>query len=144
MEAEADVEVAQTADNSDNFLKALVVDDILYIVRSIARILSAEGIFVLTATSGKEAIEKFVQYGPDLVTVDQRLPDMSGLSLVERIREIEGNPKAKIVFISSVYDKEEIRSILQHNIDGYLIKPFQKSRLVETVRGLVESSGNEE
>lgn len=125
------------ADKSD-FLKVLVVDDILYVAKSISRVLSTEGFFVLTARTGLEAIEKFTEYAPDLVTVDQKLPDMSGLQLVEKIREIDPKGKSRIIVISAVDDRQEIQAILKHGIDDYLIKPFKKKRLVDTVKALLD------
>jgi len=117
--------------------KILVVDDIVYVLRSIARILRDEGYFILSALSGKEALEKFQKYSPDLITIDQKLPDMSGLQLVDRIYASGGNPRPRIIFISSVYDRSEIEQIMKHGIDDYLLKPFQKAKLVETVKRLI-------
>jgi CheY-like chemotaxis protein len=119
------------------FKKVLVVDDILYVVKSISKILQDEGYFVVTATTGKEAMFKCKQFAPNLVTIDQRLPDMTGLQLAEKISALAGIRRPKIVFISSVYDKEEIREIMSHKIDDYLLKPFKKAKLVETVMRLI-------
>ncbi len=118
------------------FKKILIVDDIIYVVRSITKILKDEGYFILTATTGKEALEKFEKYSPDLVTIDQKLPDMTGRQLVERILGLAGQ-RPKIIFISSVYEKDEIREILKGGVDDYLLKPFQKAKLIETVKRLL-------
>jgi two-component system chemotaxis response regulator CheY len=118
------------------FKKVLVVDDITYVVKSIAKILRGAGFFVITAMAGKEAIEKFVKYHPDIITVDQKLPDMTGIQLVEAIRKLPGGDKPKIVFISAVQDKEEIRSILHLKIDNYILKPFRKEILLDAVHKL--------
>ncbi len=118
-------------------IKILVVDDILYVVKSISRILQSEGYFVLTARNGREALKKFMDYSPDLITVDQKLPDMTGEQLVKLIRTQKESEKAKIIFISAVDDKTEIQEIMKQNIDDYLVKPFKRSRLVDTVKGLV-------
>ena len=120
-----------------DFKKILVIDDITYVVKSISRILRNSGYFVITAMTGKEAIEKFVRYQPDLVTVDQKLPDMSGLKLVESIRTLEGGDLVKVIFISAVQEKEEIRSILATGVDNYLLKPFRKDILVQAVKKLI-------
>jgi two-component system chemotaxis response regulator CheY len=117
--------------------KILVIDDITYMVRSISRILRGQGYFVITAITGKDALEKFNKYKPDLITVDQKLPDMSGLQLVEKIRKLDGGKKAKIIFISAVQEKEEIRSILFIGIDNYILKPFKKDMLVRAVTELI-------
>ncbi len=128
---------AEIAGQDAGFKKVLIVDDILYVLKSISKILKEEGFFTLTATSGKDAIEKFTKYAPDLVTVDQKLPDMSGLQLVDRIYALSPAVPPRIIFISSVYDKEEIKEIMKHKIDDYLLKPFQKAKLIETVRRLI-------
>ena len=119
------------------FKKILVVDDILYVVKSLSKVLRDEGYFVLTALSGGEALEKFAEYSPDAITVDQRLPDMSGLQLVEKILAQAGAARPRIIFISSVYDREEIASIMKRGIDDYLMKPFTRAKLLETLGRLL-------
>jgi CheY-like chemotaxis protein len=119
------------------FKKILVVDDILYVVKSLSKVLRDEGYFVLTALSGQEALEKFTEYSPDAITVDQRLPDMSGLQLVEKILAQSGAARPRIIFISSVYDREEIASIMKRGIDDYLMKPFTRAKLLETLGRLL-------
>ncbi len=118
------------------FKKVLVVDDITYVVKSISKILRGAGYFVISAMAGKEAIEKFVKYHPDIITVDQKLPDMTGIQLVEAIRKLNGGDKPKIIFVSAVQDKEEIRSILHLKIDNYILKPFRKETLLDAVQKL--------
>lgn len=117
--------------------KVLVIDDITYVVRSISRILRSHGYFVITAMTGKEALEKFDKYKPDLLTVDQKLPDMSGLQLVGKIRELHEGVNIKVIFISAVQEKEEIKSILNAGIDNYLLKPFKKDILLAAVKKLI-------
>jgi DNA-binding response OmpR family regulator len=118
------------------FKKILVVDDLLYIVKSIAKILQEEGYFVITAKTGKEALAKYTHYSPDIITVDQNLPDMKGKALVEKIRFVNKDTKTKIIFISAVDEKDEIKSILNLGVSHYLVKPFKKSRLIDAINSL--------
>jgi DNA-binding response OmpR family regulator len=118
------------------FKKILVVDDLLYIVKSIAKILQEEGYFVITAKSGKEALAKYLHYSPDIITVDQNLPDMKGRKLVEKIRFGNQDVKTKIIFISAVDEREEIKAILNLGVSHYLVKPFKKSKLIEIIKSL--------
>ena len=120
-----------------SFKKILVVDDIHYVVKSLAKVLSDEGYFVLTAMSGSEALEKFAEYSPDAITIDQKLPDMSGVQLVEKILALGAARPPRIIFISAVYDKEEIAHIMAHGVDDYLMKPFKKAKLLETLERLL-------
>lgn len=114
--------------------KILVVDDIEYVLQSISRTLSAEGFSVFTAKRGSEALLKYMDCKPDLITVDQKLPDMTGLQLIRRLQQRHADHSPGIVFISSVYDRDEIASIMQEGIDSYLMKPFKKEKLLSTVR----------
>lgn len=122
---------------ADGFKKILVVDDILYVLKSISKILREEGYFVVTARNGKEALFKFKNLQPDLITVDQRLPDMSGIELVQEIKRMEGNEDIKIVFISAFDEKETIHSSLNLGINHFLLKPFKKKRLIDIVSNLI-------
>ena len=120
-----------------DFKKVLVVDDITYVVKSISNILRSEKYFVFTAMNGRDAISKFKNYTPDLITIDQKLPDMSGIELVKNIRKLEGGDKTKIIFISGVHEKEEIKTILNLGIENYILKPFKKQTLIDIVKELL-------
>ena len=120
--------------------KILVVDDILYVVKSIESILINAGYQVITAMTGNEAIQKYKKYLPDLITIDQKLPDMSGSKLIEQIKKHFSDTPPKIIIISANYNKEEIKSLLNLNVDNYLLKPFKKNKLIEVVKELIGDS----
>ncbi len=117
--------------------KVLVVDDITYVIKSISEIFRSQNYFVFTAKNGKDAINLYKTYNPELITIDQKLPDMSGIQLVEEIRKLPGGDKTKIIFISAVHEKSEIKKILSMGIDNYILKPFRKQLLISTVRDLI-------
>lgn len=117
--------------------KVLVIDDILYVVKSISKILTDEGYYVLSALTGKEALELLKKFKPDLITIDQKLPDMTGIKLLEEIKKIDFEIFPKIIFISAVYDKEQIESVLKLYVSNYILKPFKKSKLLEIVNNLI-------
>jgi len=120
-----------------NIKKILVIDDITYVVRSISRILRARGYYVVTAMTGKDALKKYEKYKPDLMTVDQKLPDMSGLQFVEKVRKLYSEDSVKVIFVSAVQEKEEIKKIINSGIDNYLLKPFKKDMLITAVTKLI-------
>lgn len=125
------------APEKGGFKKVLVVDDITYVVKSISRILTGAGYFVISAMTGKDALEKFRRYKPDLLTVDQKLPDMTGDHLVELIRETEAGRKTPVIFISAVHNRSEIKPIINLGVSCYILKPFKKEKLLENVRRLI-------
>ena len=88
--------------------------------------------------SGRETLKKFLRFNPDLITIDQKLPDMTGFELVLKLRKLKKGENAKIIFISGVYEKEIIESILQLGIKDYLLKPVKRIKLLETVERLLK------
>ena len=117
--------------------KVLVVDDLLYVVKFISNILKKEGYSVITAMSGEEALQRFTRYSPDLITIDQKLPDMTGFELVLELRKLSNGRNVKIIFISGVYEKDVIESILDLGISSFLLKPVKRNKLLETVQSLL-------
>lgn len=117
--------------------KVLVVDDITYIIKSISGILRSNNYFVFTAKTAKDALKLFKTYNPELITIDQKLPDMTGIQLVKEIRALPGGKEVKIIFISAVHDKNQIREILSMGINNYILKPFRKQVLLDTVKELI-------
>jgi len=65
----------------------LVVDDDIYMLRMIRRILELEGYQVLTAANGEAALEVFLKENPELILLDIRMPGMDGYTACRRIRE---------------------------------------------------------
>lgn len=124
-------------DNDLQYKIILIVEDILYVLKSIETVLKEEGYYVITAMNGKDALEIFKKYSPDLVSIDQKLPDMNGTKLLEEINKLNLVKKPKIIFISANYDKDEIQNILKQNVSNYLIKPFKKNKLIEVVKNLI-------
>jgi len=118
--------------------KVLVVDDLLYVVKFISSILKKEGYSVITAMSGEEALQRFTRYSPDLITIDQNLPDMTGFELVLKLRQLNNGRNVKIIFISGVYEKDVIESILDLGISSFLLKPVKRNKLLETVQQLFQ------
>lgn len=118
-------------------VKILVVDDLDYITELISKILTDAGYNVLTASSGSEAMELFLNHSPDLITIDQRLPDMTGLELAKNIRSEKRGENAKLIFITGSYEKEEIKSVLNLGPNNFLSKPFRKANLLNAVANVL-------
>ena len=103
-------------------MRVLIVDDDAIVVQSLATILSAEdGIDVVgTCLFGAEAVQEFRRLRPDVLLMDIRMPGADGLSAAEEI--LEGDPQARIVFLTTFSDDEYIVRALRMGARGYLIK----------------------
>ena len=82
-------------------MKILVVDDDAHILKLYKIELEEDGYEVVTASNGQEAMELFEKEDPDLITLDILMPDVDGISLLRRMKEIK--PRLPII-MSTAYD----------------------------------------
>ncbi len=117
----------------------LVVDDETEILKTMQDMLENLGYKAEIAGSGKEAIEKYRQVRPDLVLMDISMPEMSGISCIEKITDFD--PDIKVIIISG-YD-ERNSNILDDRIKKltheYLTKPVGLDELSATLARLLRS-----
>jgi two-component system chemotaxis response regulator CheY len=99
----------------------------------ISDILSQAGFEVVgEAESGIQAVAKYRELKPDLVTMDIVMPDMGG---IEAVREIcKGDPEAKILMCSAMGQQALVVEAIQAGAKDFVVKPFQPSRVLEAVQ----------
>jgi len=107
-------------------MKILIVDDSLIIRNKIERFLGDEHQFEM-AKDGVEALDKFINYNPDFLTMDLTMPNMDGVDCVIEIRKIKSN--AKILVISALDDKITALEAIKNGANGFLGKPFTQNEL---------------
>ncbi len=111
----------------------LIVDDALFMRNMLKNILTKEGHEVIgEAASGDEAILKYEQLRPDVVTMDIVMPGMDGLDAVKGI--MEKDPNAKIVMCSALGQQQMLINALQAGAKDYIVKPFQPLIVSETLK----------
>jgi len=110
----------------------LVVDDAAFMRRLLRDVLTAAGYRVLEAVSGRDALEKYAEDRPDLVTMDVGMPDMSGLDAIERIRAEDEH--ARIVVVSAAGSDDVVERALALGAAAFVRKPFQPATVVDIVR----------
>ncbi len=111
--------------------RVLVVDDekTFRVVAEAA--LAAEGYEVVSAASGREALERFRELSPDVVVLDRNLPDTDGLALLTRFREGDAAP---LVIMATAYaEVDHAVQALKLGAHDYLTKPLQLPELVHKV-----------
>jgi two-component system KDP operon response regulator KdpE len=112
-------------------LRVLVVDDEPPIRKLLRMGLSTQGYEILDAPNGKTALELMARK-PDLVILDLGLPDIQGLELLRRIREL--NEAVPIVVLSSRGDETAKVQALDLGADDYVTKPFGMDELLARMR----------
>ena len=111
----------------------LVCDDAIFMRTMISDILTQAGFEVIgEAENGVQAVERYDQLKPDLVTMDIVMPDMGG---IEAVREIcQKDPEAKVLMCSAMGQQALVVEAIQAGAKDFVVKPFQPSRVLEAVQ----------
>jgi PAS domain S-box-containing protein len=114
-------------------LSILVVDDDAQMLRTIKDILRLRGYSAVIAATGGEALEitREMKEAPAVALVDLQLPDMDGIELIRRLREIAAMTEVVILTGNASIDSA-VRALREHSND-YLVKPVQPDNLVGTI-----------
>jgi len=116
----------------------LIVDDAIFMRKMIGDILKKEGYEISgEAENGIEAIKKYKELHPDLVTMDIIMPDMSGIDAVQEI--VTYDAEAKILMVSAMGQQSLVVEAIQKGAKDYVIKPFQPSRVLEAVERVLKT-----
>ena len=119
-------------------LKMLIVDDSNIVRRKIERGQESSTFNVVgSAASGVEALEKFNNLDPDVVTMDLTMPQMDGIECISKLVELK--PEVKILVISALTDKLTGIEALERGANGFLCKPFDDEGLSSALRELMGS-----
>ena len=115
--------------------KVLIVDDSLYMRSIIKDALEEAGFEVIgQASNGEEAIDLALDSEPDLITLDNILPDMLGLDILKTLKEEE--LESKIIMISAVGQQSVVDEGMNLGLDSYLVKPFTPEQLTDAINQL--------
>lgn len=115
----------------------LVCDDAIFMRTMIRDILSQAGYDVVgEAETGSQAVEKYRELRPDLVTMDIVMPDMGGIDAVREI--IQNDPGARILMCSAMGQQALVVEAIQAGAKDFVVKPFQPSRVLEAVQRVLD------
>ena len=116
--------------------RVLVVDDALSVRRSMQQLLGDAGYDVATASDGFEAIEQIRLKRPALMLTDLEMPNLNGLELTRRVREVEQWADIPVVMITSRAGDKHRKIANDAGVDVYLTKPYLDADLLAHVRTL--------
>jgi len=105
----------------------LVVDDDPNSLKLLAIKLTQEGYRVITAQSGKEALEAIKLEKPGLVLLDIMMPEMDGIETLKRIKAL--GPDIPVAMVTAVWDEQEAKKALKAGAYEYITKPIDTEYL---------------
>ncbi|WP_248926363.1 response regulator [Paenibacillus hamazuiensis] len=113
--------------------RILIVDDAAFMRMMIRDILTKNGYEVVgEANDGAQAIEKFKELRPDLITMDITMPEMDGINALKEIKKID--PNAKVIMCSAMGQQAMVIDAIQAGAKDFIVKPFQADRVIEAIK----------
>lgn len=115
--------------------KVLVVDDAAFMRISIKNMISKHGFEVVgEAANGNEAVAKYKELNPDIVTMDITMPDKTGLEALKEIMEYD--PNATVVMVSALGQEGMMKEAITSGAKGFIVKPFKEDIIVDALSKL--------
>ncbi len=115
--------------------KILIVDDSKFMRLTLKNVLEKQfnGLHTVVgeASTAQEAVEKFLQLRPDLITMDIIMPEESGLEAVKKI--VAHNPNAKIIMVSAMGQEKIVEEAIALGAKSFVVKPVKTDDLIKTV-----------
>ncbi len=115
----------------------VLVDDDRNILTSVSMSLEAEGFDVRTHSEAEEGLRSLIQRPPDLAVLDIKMPRLTGMELLQRLRQNPSTQSLPVIFLTS--KDEEVDEIMGFSMgaDDYITKPFSQRLLIERIRAIL-------
>jgi len=116
--------------------RILVVDDTLFMRTLLKNILFSGGHTIVgEAENGEDAIAKYQELNPDLVTMDIVMPKKNGIDALKGIKTID--PNARVIMCTAVGQEQMVKLAVKSGAKGYIVKPFQAPKVLEEVKNVL-------
>lgn len=113
--------------------RVLIADDAIFMRMMLKDIVTKLGMEVVAeAENGSQAVEKFKELQPDLVTLDITMPEKDGISALHEIMAIDG--QAKIIMISATGQHKKVTEALSAGAKDFIIKPFNPGKVMDILK----------
>ena len=112
----------------------MIVDDSATMRKIILRTVQASGLLfgqTVQVGNGAEALEKLGDGPVDIMLCDINMPEMSGMELVKKVREMDSCKDTKIIMVSTESSQEFIDSVIADGANGFITKPFTPEKFQE-------------
>lgn len=116
--------------------RVLIVDDQL-ITRMMIKDVAVEAGWDVAgeAADGEEAVARYRELTPDLVTMDMVMPNLDGLAALEQILEVD--PQAQVVMVSAVDQRPKLARAIELGAADFIVKPVSRERLLSMFTKIV-------
>lgn len=113
----------------------LVVDDAAFMRSRCAKFLREHGYDVVEAENGAVALERYKESKPDGVLMDITMPVMDGLEALKELKKID--PNVRVAMVTAMGQQSIIMEAIKNGAKDYVVKPFEKDRVIAAVEKLL-------
>ncbi len=125
--------------NKVKIVKILLADDEPDMTRVIGKSLEVSGYEVIIANDGIECISKAQCEQPDVILLDNVMPNMDGLTALEKLRSSQRTEDIPVIIVTALADEDSIARALKGGADSYVVKPFDYEMLLAKITMALES-----
>ena len=118
--------------------KILVVDDEPYLAEMMANRLEANRYTVVTALSGRDALDQVAKVKPDLILLDILMPDMDGYQILRRLKEDPKTQSLPVIMLTVKKWSEDIKKAMETGAADYIVKPFNPAEVLKKIEGVLK------
>jgi two-component system, chemotaxis family, chemotaxis protein CheY len=112
--------------------RIMIVDDAAFMRSLLRQLLTSNGHEVVAeAANGEEAVRKYQEVQPELVTMDITMPDMDGIEGVRRILQMD--PQARVIMCSAMGQQAMVVEAIKAGAKDFIVKPFDSKRVIEAI-----------
>ena len=122
-----------------NTVKIMIVDDEQDIVIIMGKILKKRGYEVITARDGLECIKKVETEPPDLILLDNIMPNMDGQAVLAKLKASKETQDIPVIMVTALADQEHITGAQKGGAVEYIVKPFDYTVLLEKIAQVLKS-----
>lgn len=113
--------------------RILIVDDAAFMRMMLKDILTKNGYEVVgEGANGNEAVAKYEELKPDLVTLDITMPELDGIQALRKIKALDAG--CKVIMCSAMGQQSMVIDAIQAGAKDFIVKPFQADRVIEAIK----------
>lgn len=115
-------------------MKVLIVDDIQMARLNMRKALEGQNIKVIEAEGGEKALKLYKEEKPDIVVLDIDLPDINGVEVLKKLKEIDEN--VKVVIVSGMSSQYNLVETHKNGAKYFLVKPIDLIKFVQVIKSM--------
>ena len=117
--------------------KILVTDDAAFMRMMLKGILTKYGHVIEEAVNGRDMIDKYKSFQPDVVTLDITMPVMDGLEGIKELKKLY--PSAKVIMCSAMGQQAMVIEAIQSGASDFIVKPFEPDRVMAAINKVLNA-----